>query len=170
VDYDRSFGGIAGFGSNFSPEYFANVTATKQTIDRWEFPLLLKYKTYANHLLRPFVDGGITVQSNRGEQVEGLTGNAGVPRPGMPGSLTDLSVKQIQNSAPYNSVIAGATFGIGMSFGTRRVRPSLEFRYTRWFDKAFTVDSSMVTTPPTPMPHIAYSVMNQAQLLLGIEF
>jgi hypothetical protein len=164
VDYNRSFGGVSGFGPGFAPTYVANVTATKHTINRWEFPVLLKYTMRAGHQLRPFVEGGISIQGNWERQTQGLTGFT------TPVFAANLSVKPSESSAVNRSVIEGATFGIGASYGIRRVRPSLEFRYTRWFDKAFTVDSGIVMIPPTPIPHIAYSVMNQAQILLGIMF
>lgn len=164
VDFTHTSGSYVVVG-NVAPIIFANFTATKHIINRWEFPVLLKYAMYTGHKLQPFVEGGLSVQYNRERQAEGLAGSAS----GLGFEPLNVSVTPFESSVVNRSVIEGATFGMGVSYGTRRVRPSIEFRYTRWFDKAFTVDSPFSYRPAAP-PHTAYSVLNQAQVLLGIQF
>jgi hypothetical protein len=161
VDYNHTSASLFGTG----PILIANFTATKHIIDRWEFPVLLKYTIHTGHRLRPFADAGISIQYNRERQAEGLAGAAS----GLVFEPLNVSLMPSESSVVNRSVIEGATVGIGASYGSRRVRPTLEFRYTRWFDKAFTV-GSLYSFPGSTAPHTAYSVLNQAQVLLGITF
>jgi hypothetical protein len=165
VDYNHTSGDLI-VGGNIMPFYFASFTSTKHVIDRWEFPILAKYKISDGRKIQPFVEGGLSIQHNRERETEGLTGSAYSQIIGPPIASYNHSGSSVVNS----SVIEGATFGIGASFGTHRLRPSLEFRYTRWFDKALTVGSPFILGLSLSPPHTAYSIMNHAQVLLGITF
>jgi hypothetical protein len=164
VDYDHT-AGVYFIAGSVAPIILTSFTATKHIVDRWEFPVLLKYKINTRHRLRPFIEAGISTQRSRERETEGLAGFATQGIFGPP----SVSLMRSGSSVVNRSVVEGATFGIGASFGVRRVRPSMELRYTRWFDKAFTVGSPF-SIPGSSAPHTAYSVLNQAQIMVGVMF
>jgi hypothetical protein len=106
-----------------------NVFQTKNQVDRWDVPLLLKFKFDSQHLVRPFVAAGVSLQHS--------------------------------NDMPfdYPSSAVGPTIAAGASFGFRWVRPSIEFRYTRWPDQAIFTNQPAV-----------HSKQDEAQILAGLMF
>jgi outer membrane protein with beta-barrel domain len=164
VDYNYTSGlFFATGGPAFFGQKSGGFTSTKHTIDRWEIPVLLKYTLNTSHGLRPFLEGGISIQRSWERQVEGLTGNIFSSN----FAPTTISLKPSEDSVVHRSAVQGATFGVGASFGSHRMRPSVEVRYTRWFDKAFTVGSPNLGLLA---PHTAASALDQVQLLFGILF
>ena len=116
----------------------------KHGIDRWEVPILLKFRLPSRHFVRPFVAAGVSLEhSTDTELIDPMPGFINIVY-GVPNSAT------------------GATFGAGASFGSRRVRPSIEFRYTRWSDQ------------PVPVNHLEFSAIqskrDEAQILAGLMF
>jgi hypothetical protein len=170
ADFDHTTGYSSAMAYYFEPNAYVNAgfTSTKNIINRWEFPVLGKYRFPAFHRFEPFVEGGISIQYSRERQVEGLTGAAS----GVIYEPLTISFTSSPSSAVNCSVVEGATIGIGASYVKRRIRPFLEIRYTRWFDKAFTADSlyTNYSSPGSSNPQTVSSTLNQAQLLLGIVF
>jgi len=144
-------------------EYF-NDSSTFRSIkfERWEFPILVKWR-YGNRRVRPFVDGGISV-----DHISGIDGrrtsishNSFSPDPvniqrekfGSPGS-TGLSTRNRN----------GGVLGGGIYFravGPIRLTP--ELRYTRWASSQFDPLSSI-------SQNIRGISLNEVTFLLGIAF
>jgi len=146
----------------------------KHAIDRWEAPLLLKYSLKMGRLT-PFISAGASIQYDRDSRVRAVytqycfvcTGFLGL-QPGVRKITLDTS-----SGPPVYSLAAGPTAGIGASFDTgRRVRPSIEVRYTHWADRAIAIfpppPADVLPVPVYP-PTIASS-HNQVQLLVGLMF
>jgi hypothetical protein len=164
VDYNHS----AGFfnpspGSPFFRQTNGMVTSTKHIIDRWEFPMLLKYTIRTTHRLQPFVEAGISVQHNRDREAGGLVATASESI-FMPLAITSLTPSR--GSAVISTNLVGPAAAIGASLRVRRFRPSLEFRFSRWNERAVRVGQ----LSHSPAPPVALSAYNQTQLLLSFMF
>jgi hypothetical protein len=137
----------------------------KHTVDRWEAPFLLKY-AFKTRRLSPFISGGASVQYNRDSNLGGFAVEHIVR------ALTPPPVRVVPLSpgATLGSFVAGPTAGLGVSFYSgRRVRATIEGRYTYWTDYAIAVG-------PPPAFGVSYypptitSIHNQVQILLGFMF
>lgn len=137
----------------------------KDVVDRWEAPLLLKY-SFKMRGLTPFVAGGASIQYDRDRAVRSYGDFRFSPPSG------DFIGLDTSSSLRGTSVVAGPTAGVGASFDAgRRIRPSIEVRFTHWMDRAISV------LPPNQFPAPSYagtptiaSVRNQVQLLVGLMF
>lgn len=152
------------FDSNATPDFVNRQSIfTSIKFERWEFPILLKWR-YGHHRLRPFVDGGISMDHISG--IDGRISNilhdifsSGAPDPiqrknfGTPGSA-GLSTRNRN----------GGVLGGGIDF--RAVGPihlTPEIRYTRWASSQF--------DPLSPIsPNIRGISLNEVTFLLGITF
>jgi hypothetical protein len=155
ADYNHTSSSFSASGSSFLQD-------AKNTVNRWEFPLIMKFKISRWRLLRPFVGLGASAQYNRASTVQWLVGSH---------SLFGGTSVQVSNvtAPPVHSVVAGPTVAVGTRIGGRRLSPMVEFRYTRWFDAAIAV-SSFNSAPPVNGPVTVRSIQNQAQLLVGLMF
>lgn len=139
-------------------------TEEKHIVDRWELPVLLKYSAKPWHGMNPFVAGGVSFRYNQDSTQSRLEGGVNPPFSFIrTGFDLDLHI-------PAASTGLGGTFALGASFGSRRVRPVLEYRYTRW------ADQPVMASPLNPGgfkgsgPATLYSNQNQSQLLAGLMF
>lgn len=116
----------------------------KHGINRWEIPILLKLQLHSGHFVRPFVAAGVSLGHNSDTTLF-------TPMPGV-----------IDNAHGFPSSAIGATFAAGASFGSRWIRPSIEFRYTRWTDQ------------PVPVDQVHFSAIqskqDEAQIVAGLMF
>jgi hypothetical protein len=110
----------------------------KEIVDRWELPILLKAQLNSWRIVHPFVSAGVSLQHS----------SFNLPLPNL-----DIKLGGIQQSA------IGPTFAVGASFGSRWVRPSLEFRYTRWTNQPIVLSEASVR-----------SKQDEAQILAGLTF
>jgi len=137
----------------------------KDTVDRWETPLLLKY-SFKMRGFTPFISAGASIQYDRDRGVR-FYGDFRFTQ--TPGDFVQFSTS---STLQGGSVEAGPTAGIGTSFDAGcRIRPSIEVRFTHWADRAISV------LPPNQFPMPAYagtptimSARNQVQLLVGLMF
>ncbi len=129
----------------------------KHAVSRWEFPILLKCQTRALHIGGAFVTAGVSIQYSRNYNTGSLLAHRGVA-----GGV--FLVPWLRPSS--RSTVAGPTVGVGWSSHVSRLRPSVEFRYTRWLNQP----------PPTvpgfypQQPLAIHAEANQAQFLVGIMF
>ena len=136
----------------------------KDTVDRWETPLLLKY-SFKVRGFTPFILAGASIQYNRDRAVRSY----GDFRFNLGGDFVQLGTS---SSLQGSSVEAGSTGGIGTSFAAgHRIRPSVELRFTHWADRAISVLPPNQFPAPTyaGMPTIA-SARNQVHLMVGLLF
>lgn len=148
------FGGVQYFND------FSTFTSIK--LDRWTFPILLKWR-YGTRRMRPFVNGGISLDHISGidERITSIFHNSNSPFP-----------EQIQHekfSSPGPAALSsrnrkGGVLGGGIDF--RAVGPihlTPEIRYTRWASSQF--------DPLSPIsPNIRGISLNEVTFLLGITF
>ena len=134
------------------------VVAAKHAVSRWDFPFLLKYTVPRWHGLYPFVAAGASIQYSRDYTVSRLGGD-----------LFSRRISVLSGGPSTRSTIVGPTFGAGVSFGASRMRPSLEFRYTRWVDQPIVEGKSFNSFSFTSNKSL-HSTQNQAELLLGLMF
>lgn len=134
------------------PNYIFNfLNDEKHAVNRWEVPILLKAQLNSWHSVHPFVAGGVSLQHSRDFPII----------PSMPGILN--IVYGVPNSA------IGPTFAAGASFGSRRVRPLIELRYTRWTGQPIVVPQPAATFS-SPVVITLHSKQDEAQLLAGLMF
>lgn len=118
-------------------------TFTSIKLDRWTFPILLKWR-YGHRRVRPFVDGGISLDHISGidERISMISHDSVSPFP-----------EQIQHekfSSPGPAALSsrnrkGGVLGGGIEFrAVGLVRLTPEVRYTRWGS------SQLVPFPPFP--------------------
>ena len=148
--------------STFSASGSSHLDDRKKTVDRWEFPFMLKLSIAGWHAIHPFVAVGGSAQYNREKTVQWLSGSH---------SLFSGTLIVISNvAAPsISAVVFGPTVAAGARIGRRRLGPTVEFRYTRWFDAAL-MEASFNSTPSVDSPATVRSSQNQAQLLVGLMF
>jgi len=148
--------------STFSASGSSHLDDRKKTVDRWEFPLMLKLSIAGWHAIHPFVAVGGSAQYNREKTVQWLSGSHDLFR----GTL----IVNSNGPAPQvTAVVFGPTVAAGARIGRRRLGPTVEFRYTRWFDAAL-MEASFNSTPLVDSRATVRSSQNQAQLLVGLMF
>ena len=148
--------------STFSASGSSHLDDRKKTVDRWEFPLMLKLSIAGWHAIHPFVAMGGSAQYNREKTVQWLSGSHDLFR----GTL----IVNSNGPAPQvTAVVFGPTVAAGARIGRRRLGPTVEFRYTRWFDGAL-MEASFNSTPSVDSRATVRSSQNQAQLLVGLMF
>jgi hypothetical protein len=140
-----------------SPSSGLRILNTTNTADRWEFPLLVKYRFPASlFAARPYASVGASVSRISGEEQIRET----ISRPintvfRSVGTLPDLP--DLIRRRTLGFVAAG---GVELRLAVIRLSP--EIRYTRWgqenFQEAF------------PAPPILRSNLNQVDFLLGLTF
>jgi len=138
---------------------FSDFTGTK--FERWEFPILLKWR-YRNRRVRPFVDGGISL-----DHTSGMDGRITRILHDSFGPSPVIITREMFNS-PVPAGLStrnrkGGVLGGGIEFrAVGPVRLTPELRYTRW------ASSQLVPFPPYPNMH--GSNLNEVTFLLGIVF
>jgi hypothetical protein len=155
ADFNHTSSTFSASGSSFLDD-------RKKTVDRWEFPLMLKFGIGRWRAIHPFVGMGASAQYNREKTVHWLLGSHGL-----------FSGTVILNSnvaaPPVSTVVFGPTVAAGARIGRRRLGPTIEFRYTRWFDAAL-AEASFSSVPSVDSSATVRSSQNQAQLLVGVMF
>lgn len=134
----------AHYSLNFAFRGDNTLEGSNHQVDRWEFPVLLKMQMPAWHQVRPFVAAGVSFQYNHDFQII-------VPLPGVTfgtGRTVDSAI--------------GPAFSAGASFGSRWIRPTVEFRYTRWAEPAINASLNAGIT--------LRSKQDEAQVLAGLMF
>jgi hypothetical protein len=130
----------------------SSAVAAKTSINRWTFPILLKYRLTRNRVAAPFIAGGFSVDAISNGSMSGNIcsySTTGVSAYGC--SPLASAAPDPARRAIMGGVIGGGT-DIKLPVGTL----SLELRLTRWGDTHFTgVDS-----PP----------LNEVQTVFGITF
>lgn len=130
----------------------------KTKVDRVELPLLVKFAIAGRASVHPFIAAGASVQYNRSAVVSAFWG--------FKGTFGDTGFVVVTSRPVRHAFVAGPTAAAGVAFGSKRLRPSLEFRYTRWLDSAVETDPN----PLFPYLSVVRSNQNQAQFLLGLMF
>jgi hypothetical protein len=152
LNYDNNFY----TRSPSSGELFIN---TYNVANKWEFPLLLKYRLPGT-ALRPFVAAGVSVNRISGTgQIREAGGRqfsewsySRMVRP------ADFRLEELARSSTGGFVLGG---GVEIPIGFARI--SGELRYTRWAQENF-------REPETQFGIRLRSNLNQADFLLGISF
>jgi hypothetical protein len=148
------------FTSSFTAFPQDQSTFTSIKLERWEFPMLLKWR-YGNRRVRPFVDGGISV-----DHISGIDGR--ITEISHDDSFSSNNIRSEKFDSPGPAKLSsrnrkGGVIGGGIDFravGPIRLTP--EVRYTRW-------DSSPLVPFP-PFPNVTGTNLNEFTLLLGIAF
>lgn len=143
-----------------SPDHGTEAENVKRAESRWEFPAVLKWRFPAVAWMTPYVTGGMSIGYNRNYEVGGLFTvyqglTAGFPQP----------FTQFKGGPSSRSIPFGPTFSGGLQFGKRRIKPSVEFRYTRWTNQSAPPFAGYVPAAPT-----IRAIANQTQVLAGISF
>jgi Outer membrane protein beta-barrel domain len=115
---------------------YIDSTDQKHLVDRWEIPILLKVAIKPWREVRPFIAGGVSFQYNQDRTASGAS--------------FDIHDLHDPYKTHNSSTALGSTFGVGASFGSGRIRPSLELRYTRWNDAAVQVTPRIPTGLSAP--------------------
>jgi hypothetical protein len=163
ADYDHTF------IQNELSAGFSN-SEEKHIVDRWEAPLLLKYP-FKIFGVTAFVTGGATIQYDRDSRVQAVYEGycftcIGRFQAGIYGVTLET-----HSALQEESLVAGPTAGVGASFRSGRVRPSIEARYTYWPDRATVISPTPQNTLPPPVgPPVIRSPHSEVQLLVGVMF
>lgn len=154
ADYNATF-------TSFSVSSTSLLFETKNKVDRLELPLLFKFSMAGRGPIHPFVAAGASVQYNRIARLSGLSG--------FRSAFSGTGLRPAPPRSAQHSFVAGPTGAAGIEIGSKRLRPILEFRYTRWMEPAVLADAfgAAVTIPPLATVR---SNQNQAQFLLGLMF
>jgi hypothetical protein len=135
-----------GYDSTSSPiaNFFSSTTG-----NRWEFPLLVKYRFRGVPIARPFVAGGVSFLSISGlaQFTRSLVGGSTVT------SSTDTPEELRKKSAK------GAVMAAGLDVKIPFLHVIPELRYTRWGSDTFRSSTGEF-----------HSSRNQAEFLLGFTF
>ena len=150
LTYHYTGSGGAGSGSLFDER--------KIRANRWEFPILLKYR-FPTPEIRPFLNGGISINHVRASN-DGVFGF----RPSGSSSFFDRQLRFFGQSADYTPELnvrttAGVVVGGGVEFALGRFKVSPELRYTRWRTQNF--DSGAGTT-------FLRSKLNEIGIIVGL--
>ena len=152
LNYDRNFY----TRTPSSGEHFVN---THNVANKWEFPLLMKYR-FSDATVRPFVAAGVSVNRINGTRQVRDTGSRtftewyytrNVSQSGF--ALEELA------RFPTGGFVLGGGVEMPLSF----IRITAEMRYTRWAHENFREETKWFGTP-------FGSNLNQADFLLGISF
>ena len=140
--------------SSATGAYFTTFSEYKKAIDRWEFPILLKAQLNSWRVVHPYVAAGVSLEHSH-EMFQ---------------PVADSSV--FATFGPNSAI--GSTVALGTSFGSRRVRPSIEVRYTRWSGRPLTTNELTVESKQDEVQFVAglmfgagRSVRDSAGLLEG---
>jgi len=129
--------GVHSFVSGLGVSVQSIGTVEKHGIDRWEIPILLKFRLPPWHSVSPFVAAGVSLEHCTDTPLID-------PMPG---------VINIVYGVPSSAI--GATFAAGASFGSRWGSPSIEARHTYWSDRAIIgKPTPQVLLPPPVGPSI----------------
>lgn len=136
-------------------------TFTSIKLERWTFPILLKWR-YGNRRIRPFVDGGISMDHVSGldERITRILHDSLSP--------DSVNIQHEKFGSPGPAALSGrnrkgAVLGGGIdvhAVGPIRLTP--EVRYTRWASSPF--------VPFPPFPNVTGTNLNELTFLLGITF
>ncbi len=128
---------------------------TSTGADRWNFPVLLKWR-HDIRRISPFVDGGIAFDHIR--RVRSNFTNASKDFSGLVGRLDGTISDAVELTNPYSE---GFVAGGGIDFqAVRHIHWMPEIRYTRWFSENF-------HRAPGP---VFDTNLNETTFLLGIAF
>jgi hypothetical protein len=115
----------------------------------WEFPILGKYRVMPRSP-GPYVSGGYAFRHIQGS---GTTTHVSGP--------SNPQVTEFSYTINYRNS-SGLVVGCGVEFKMQRLKISPEFRYTRWFNAAFSTIGSRGL--------FAQSTQNQADILVGFAW
>ena len=124
-------------------------STSKTTGNRWEFPLLAKYR-FPSKVVRPFIEAGVAWDTLTGLEQTVTTTLA----PGRLGSTSSTSNPPELNQNTTMGFVVGGGVDIHLF-----LHISPEIRYTRW-------DAQQLRDPLS----LLQSNQNQAEFLLGITF
>jgi hypothetical protein len=164
ADYDSTIAGL----NDIVDEY--TVRERKDALNRWDFPILLKYR-FGTRLVTPYVAGGVSIEYSRDLPKQQLNGSAVFANlfPNFP-AFYQFGVFGPQNDA----VIAGPAASVGSNFRVNRhFRPFAELRYTYWPVQAVNLtpkDLAIINAPVNLSAPAVSSSRNQVQFLFGIVF
>src|SRR4029077_15918432 len=122
----------------------------KHIVDRWEIPVFLKYGIKQWHNVHPFVAAGVSVQHNQDfaeSRFYSISTTGAVLRDFPPGNILGPAL-----GVGNTSIDLGGAAAIGAPFGDGRVRPSLEYRFTRWANEPIVVSPRIAPFAGAPRP------------------
>ncbi len=155
LNYDSNYY----FRTPSSGEYFIN---TNNVANKWEFPLLMKYR-FSGAAVRPFVAAGVSVNRINGTGQVRATGRRTFTR-------WDYTRTVSPSGFPLEELArlstGGFVLGGGVEMPLSFIRISGEIRYTRWAHENF----RGVSGTSVYREAIFSSSLNQADFLLGISF
>jgi hypothetical protein len=132
--------------SRFDNSISVNPAWSRERSDSLEFPILAKYRL-ASTQFAPYISGGLALRFIHGS-----------------GSTTYVSAGQIEEfsyTLHYQNS-EGLVLGGGVEFRLLRTKISPEFRYTRWFNAAYSNDVSR--------GFFLQSAHDQAEILVGLAW
>lgn len=152
--------------TTFATPTFAFFNEEKHSVDRIEIPILLRY-THNWSRVQPFIAAGMTVRNLK--DVLQSTQNGSFDANGNPPFVFIGASQQSTGTMADSSTTLGPTFAVGAQFGSYRLRPSIEYRYTRWTSRPIAVGPLNSFAPVIGSPTLA-SEQNQSQLIAGLMF
>jgi hypothetical protein len=161
LSYNTFSGGNSSFIFNGVQLFNDFSTFTSIKLERWTFPILLKWR-YGNGRVRPFVDGGLAL-----DHISGIDGQTTLIFHETPSPHT-LHIEHQKFGSPGTAQLSsrnrkGGVLGGGIDFhavGPIRLTP--EVRYTRW--------ASSPLLPFPAFPNVTGTNLNEVTFLLGISF
>ncbi len=147
---------------NYDSYFFARTPSsghrssfTSTGADRWNFPILLKWR-HDIHRISPFIDGGIAF-----DHISGVESNFAAFNQDLSGFVSQQTGKSSTAPELTKPNSEGFVAGGGIEFRpVRHLRLMPEIRYTRWFSENF-------NRSPGP---IFESNLNETTFLLGVTF
>jgi hypothetical protein len=148
-------------------QVYTSETFSRNTANRWQFPLLVQYHVKVP-VLKPFVEVGPSFSHISGGS------NVTTRQDNIFGSFQGTTSKSSTLSELRHSTVAGVTAGLGLSLHFWRTRIAPEFRFTHWASAQFEATSEFADLvraqlPSAKTPSIS-SNRNQVDFLLGITF
>jgi hypothetical protein len=156
VNYDHTFVFI---------KVYTMETFSRNTANRWQFPLLVQYHVKVP-VLKPFVEIGPSFSHISGG------GNVTTRQDNLFGRFRETGTSKSSSlSELRHSTVAGVTAGLGLSMHFWVTHISPEFRFTRWGSSQFDATSVLIReqSPSAGIPSVS-SNRNQVDFLLGITF
>ena len=148
LNYDSYF--FAMTPSSGQRSYFTSTRA-----DRWNFPLLVKWRHNVRGI-RPFIDGGITFDHISGVRSNFANAFRDIVGPPSQDNGTSDTAAELTNADSRGFVAGG-----GIDFRARRfLHLTPEIRYTRWFSENFN----------RAFVNLFSTNLNETTFLLGISF
>lgn len=128
---------------------------TSTRADRWNFPILLKWR-FDVRRIRPFVDGGVAF-----DHISGVESNFAAFSKDFSGFVSQQTGKTSSAIELTNPNSRGFVAGGGIELrAARHLRVMPEIRYTRWFSENFDREPGAIFG----------SNLNETTFLLGITF